>query len=203
MDVKKSGRGGKRAGAGRKKKGYVAPTRLSDLDVKAAMALSAPDDIETAAQEKAFAAIQALIRVMQHGDSESARVKACCSIIDRGYGKPSANVGGDPLLPFLGSAPVREAAPKIRDEARKYANLAIEILHRIAGAAQSDAARRQAADALLDRGLGKVATAQMQDELGKLRQLGKKEQQSQAAEQAGTGLYATPAPPSSHKPTLN
>lgn len=203
MEPKKSGRGGKRPGAGRKKKGHVPPTRLSEIDVKAAMALPALDDIETAAQKKARTAIQALIRVMLHGDSEAARVQACCAILDRGYGKPSANVGGDPLLPFLGSAPVRETAPEIRDEARKYANLAMEVLERISGAGSSEPARVSASRALLDRGFGKVATAQMQDELGKLRQLGKKEQQSQAAEQAGTGLYATPAPPAGHKPTIN
>ncbi len=59
--------------------------------------------IKELAQNNAELAIMALIRVAQHGKSESARVMAANSILDRGFGKPVqstevSGVDGKPIV---------------------------------------------------------------------------------------------------------
>jgi hypothetical protein len=186
--------GGARPGAGRKKKG-TASGSLSEIDLKAALAAPAPDEIETPALRKSRAAIDVLVKRMVHGRGEAAKIQAANAILDRGYGKPSVAVGGDPSLPFLGSAPIRELGLEIRDEARKYATVALEVLDRIAQFGNSESASVAAAKSLLDRGIGTVAVAKLPDEFAGLRKRGKKERAALAAEAAGTGRYAPPAPP--------
>lgn len=188
-------RGGKRPGAGRKKKGHQPRSALAEIDVRSALAAPAPEEIETRAQRRAREVIGALVKKLIHGLSESARVQAANAILDRGYGKPSVGTGGDPLLPFFGSQPVRDSAPEIRNEARKFANLAIEVLERIAIDGETEGASVTAAKSLLDRGCGTVAVAKVPDELAGLRKLGKKEQAERAADAAAVGRYAPPAPP--------
>lgn len=73
-------RGGKRDGAGRKKGSIARAT----IEQKATLADLAKSHTETA--------ILTLVRVMEHGESEAARVSAANSVLDRGYGKPSQAV---------------------------------------------------------------------------------------------------------------
>lgn len=195
-----SGRGGKRPGAGRKPKGYAKPSAMSELNRVSALATPAPDEIDGVAQRHARDAIEALVKLLFYGTSEAAKITAAKEILDRGYGKPAVDLGGDAaMLPFM-MAPASLAlqstslTSEIRTEARKYANLAIEQLRKIAADGASETAIASASKALLDRGLGTVAKARMPDEQ-RDRPLGKKEEAARAAEGAATGRYATPAPP--------
>lgn len=196
----KSNRGGKRPGAGRKPKGQKPPTAVAGVDLAAALASPPPDEIESVAKRHARSAIDALVKQITFGASESAKVAAANAILDRGYGKPTVEAGGDAMLPFLGTAPV-VATPSIgtqvREEARKFAHLAVEVLHRVATSGGSESARVQAAKALLDRGLGTVAAARMLSDLfdTKPQSIGKKEATQHAAKAAGTGRYAPRTPP--------
>lgn len=190
----KTKRGGKRPGAGRKPKGHASPTAVHGVDLVSAMTAPIPDDIETVAQQHARTALANLVKQMTHGTSDAARIRAAETVLDRGYGKPSTEPGGDLLLPFLGNAPARELSTGIRDEARRHANLAIEVLRRIADASDKESARVMASKALLDRGLGLVAAARLQENTVRL-DIGKKELAQQEAQDTATGRYATPAPP--------
>lgn len=194
----RSNRGGKRPGAGRKPKGHVPPTTVGGIDLAAALAAPIPDDIASIARGKVLAALDALVKQLQFGSSEAAKVAAANAILDRGYGKPAVDVGGDPVLPFLGvaPAPVADPADNLRALARGYANLAVEVLTRIASAGESESARVSAARSLWDRGLGTVGPAKLPDDFGK-RQVGKKEEMTRAATAAATGIYAVPSPPAS------
>jgi hypothetical protein len=192
----KSNRGGKRPGAGRKPKGWVKPSALSELNKIAALATEPPEEIDGVAQHHAKDAIEALVKLLFYGASEAAKITAAKEILDRGYGKPAVEIGGDAaMLPFM-HAPAATATltAEIRAEARKYANLAIEALRRIATNGASETAVASASKALLERGLGTVGKARMPDEQRE-RPLGKKEEAARAAHAAATGRFAPPAPP--------
>lgn len=197
----KSARGGKRAGAGRPKKGQISPTSIAPVDLAAVLAPPPPDEIEAVAKRHARSAIDTLVKQLLFGASETARVSAANAVLDRGYGKPTTEVGGDAMLPFFGVAPPAASAAsvstEIREEARKNARLAIEVLHRISTGGKVESARVQAAKSMLDRGLGTVAAARMLNDLfdAKPQSVGKKEIAQQAAQAAGTGLYAPRARP--------
>src|SRR5262245_58656861 len=124
----KSGRGGKRHGAGRKPKEQKPPSALPDIDLAAALQAPPPDDIESVASSKAKKAIGLLVKVICYGKSEQAKVNACNTILDRGYGKPSTDAGGFPQLSLfpIGVNVDVALANDIRDEARRFANLAID-----------------------------------------------------------------------------
>ncbi len=193
----KSARGGKRPGAGRKRKGHTSPSVVAGLNLASALASPPPEEIDGVAQRHARTAIDALVRLLTFGASEAAKIAAAKEILDRGYGKPAVDIGGDAaMLPFMMAPPAQSAslAGEIRAEARKYANLAVEVLRKIAADGQSESACASASKALLDRGLGTVGKARMPEEQ-RDRPLGKKEEASRAAEAAATGRYATPAPP--------
>src|SRR5262249_31913818 len=154
-----------------------------------------PDEIDALAQRELGANISALVRVMVHGQSETARITCCKEILDRGYGKPAVEIGGDaasPMLPLM-MAPSGQPAPGVgvtaafRAEARKYANLALEVLRRIRDYGKSETARAAAAKAINERGLGTVAPARMPDDMRDHAPLGKKEQRDRAAAAAATG----------------
>src|SRR5262249_35658720 len=141
----KSGRGGRRPGAGRKPKGYVKPSALSDLNRISALATEPPAEIDGVAQQHARTAIEALVKLLFYRGSEAAKITAAKEILDRGYGKPAVEIGGDAaMLPFM-MAPVQSTSltAEIRAEARKYANLAIEVLRKIAadGTSETGSAR--------------------------------------------------------------
>ena len=141
---KKSGRGGARPGAGRKPKGHVKPSALGPLTLAAAVASEPPAEIDGVAQRHARDAIGSLVRLLAHGSSEAAKITAAKELLDRGYGKPAVEIGGDaaPMLPFM-MAPAPSAislGEEIRAEARRYATLAIETLRRIAQDGQSETA---------------------------------------------------------------
>lgn len=197
-----SRRGGARLGPdgrplqGRKKKAFAGPTSLSELELKALLAEPVPDEIDAVAQQHASLAIETLARVLIYGSSESAKITAGKEILDRGYGKPAVEIGGDAaMLPFMmapSTAPTLTG--EIRAQARRYAPVAIAVLRKIAQDGQSETARAQASKALLERGLGTVGKARMSDEQRET-PLGKKEQAKRAAETAATGVYATPSPP--------
>jgi len=196
-DQAKSGRGGRRTGAGRKPKGYSKPSAISELNKISALATPPPDEIDGIAQRHAKTAIEALVKLLFYGSSEAAKITAAKEILDRGYGKPAVEIGGDAaMLPFMmAPAPAMESlAAEIRAEARKYANLAIEVIRKIAADGLSESAVATASRALLDRGLGTVGKARMPDEQ-RDRPLGKKEEASKAAAAAATGRYATPSAP--------
>ena len=193
-----SRRGGARPGAGRKKKGLSQPTSLSELELKALLAEPAPDEIDGLAQKHSSLAIETLSRLLVYGASESAKITAAKEILDRGYGKPAVEIGGDAallMLPFMQApALAQTTSAEVRTQARKYAAVAVAVLRKIAQDGQSETARAGASKALLDRGLGTVGKARMPDEQ-RDRPLGKKEEAARAAEAAATGVFATPAPP--------
>ena len=83
----KSGAGGKRSGAGRKKGAKNAKTL----------------EIEAAARRYAGEALKALVYVATKGESEPARVSAATALLDRAYGKPkqSVDVGASESLAAL------------------------------------------------------------------------------------------------------
>lgn len=74
---KKSGRGGRRPGAGRKK---GSENRAS---------LSQKTNLSFLARQHTEVAIRTLSEICENGDSESARVSAANALLDRGYGKPT------------------------------------------------------------------------------------------------------------------
>lgn len=194
----KSRRGGRRPGAGRKPKGYQKPSAVSDLNRVAALASEPPDEIDGVAQTHARDAIEALVKLLFYGSSEAAKITAAKEILDRGYGKPAVEIGGDAaMLPFMMPVPTAATTSMtaaIRSEARKYANLAIECLRKIARDGASETAIAAASKALLDRGLGTVGKARLPEEQ-RDRPLGKKEEAARAAEAAATGRYAPRKPP--------
>jgi len=193
-EPRKSNRGGKRPGAGRKPKAHVSGAAVAGVDLAAALAAPVPEDIESAAQKHARDALASLVKQMTHGKADAARIKAAEALLDRGYGKPSVEPGGEMMLPFLSSAPARDLSTEIRDEARKHAELAIAVLHRIAQGSDSESARVSAAKSLLDRGLGVPAPAKLTG-LQPTLDVGKKAAAAEAAANAAIGVYATPAPP--------
>src|SRR5262245_54165186 len=93
-------------------------------------------------------------------------VAAGNAILDRGYGKPAVEIGGDAaMLPFMAAPALAVSiSSEIRAEARRYATLAIEVLRKISDSGASESARVSAAKSLLDRGLGTVASARMPEE---------------------------------------
>lgn len=186
-------RGGKRPGAGRKKKAKSGVT-VDGIDLQAAIAAVPPAEIETAASPHARMAINALYKQLIGGASETAKVAAANAILDRGYGRPAVEVGGDALLPFQAAPVTPSVSNEIRAEARRYAMLAIEVLRRIADVGASESARVQAAKTLLDRGLGAVAPARNLDKLFD-RPAGKKAAAEKGAEEALTGIYSPRTPP--------
>ncbi len=185
--------GGKRVGAGRKPK-PVDPTIIDRSDVDLLTADATPDTVETAAQRHARLAIAALIKQLLNGKSESSRVMEANRILDRGYGKPTVDIGGDAILPFAEKTQRPDTGIEIRQEAQKYSRLAIEVLARIAQFGQSETAKVAAASSLLDRGLGTVGAAKLPEEFLE-RPLGKRMAAAQAAAMAATGRFATPPPP--------
>ncbi len=190
----KSKRGGARKGAGRKKKGHTSPTIVDGIDLQAALGAPAPDSIEAEAQKYVQTALADLVKLMVYAASETVRVKAACDILDRGYGKPSVDAGGLEQMSLFTVGTPPELAKGIREEARKHANLAIEVLRKIGADGESESARRAANKAILDRGLGMVAAAKL--EHGPVLNPGKK-QQAQEAAQAATreGPYSPIRPP--------
>lgn len=194
-EVRSKGKhGGRRPGAGRKPK-VLPATTLADEVVDLLIAEAHPDQIETAAQRHARTAITVLVRKLLKGRSESARVAAACEILDRGYGRPAVEIGGDAaMLPFVAVPALPSLSGEMRDESRKYANLAIEVLWRIAEFGNSETAVVAACKALLNRSLGTVGVAKMPDDF-RAQPIGKKERLQRAAELAAVGRYATPKAP--------
>lgn len=195
-------RGGARPGAGRKRKGLDQPTSLSELEVRALLAEPAPEEIDALAQRHASLGIETLSRLLLYGTSETAKIKAAKEVLDRGYGKPAVEIGGDaamPGLPLMMPPGATVATPsvsaEVRSQARKLARVAVEVLRKIAQEGESETARASAVKALFDRGLGTVGKARMPDEQRDEPAVGKKEQQQRAASAAATGKFATPAPP--------
>jgi hypothetical protein len=195
----KSKRGGARRGAGRKAKGHKSSSALPEIDLEAALAAPAPDDIESTAQAYSRGAIASLVKQLSFGKSETAKVNAANAILDRGYGKPSVDVGGlSQLSLFGGIRPAAVVGDEIRVEARKYANLAIEVLGSIATRGETEGARVSAAKSLLDRGVGTVQVAKVPEGL-QPKAMGKKEEAAVAARNAAAGKYAPPAAPGARR----
>jgi hypothetical protein len=201
----KSSRGGKRPGAGRKPKGFVKPSALSQLNKISALATEPPVEIDSAAQRHARTMVEELVKLLFYATSEAAKITAAKEILDRGWGKPAVEIGGDAaMLPFMvapTSSPSISLSEEIRTEAKKYGNLALETLRKIATSGSSETAIAAACKALLDRALGTVGKARMPDEQ-RDRPLGKKEEAARAAEAAATGRFATPAPPRQRPETM-
>lgn len=191
----KSRRGGARPGAGRKPKNHRPASALASIDLAAAMATPPPERLEQEAQRHARTALDALVKQLMAGKSESARVQAANALLDRGWGRPAIESPGEAMLPFFGVAPSRQLANELRTEARRFTSLAITTLQKIAEGGESESARVTAAKSLLDRGLGTVATAKVPDSPFQRRPLGKKEEAARDAQAAATGRYAPPPPP--------
>lgn len=195
-----SRRGGARKGAGRKKQAARSPTAINAVDLAAALEAKPPAEIDSALSGQARRSLDGLVKIMLHAGSDTARITAAEEVLDRGYGKPAVEIGGDaalPMLPFL-QAPTLAPTPTaaVRDEARRYANLAVLVLTKIAENSLSETARVAAHRALIKRECGTVGTARMPDEQ-RDQPMGKKEQAQRAAAAAATGRFATPAPPAS------
>lgn len=192
--------GGKRTGAGRKKKATIAPVVVAGIDLARALATPPPDEIDAYLRSRGQGSrsINALGQQLIYGTSEAAKIAAAITILDRSYGKPAVEIGGDAaMLPFMASPDAATAASDaaaLRAEARKWAPLAIEVLEKIRDNGASEAARTRAANVLIEREYGTVGKARLPDELRE-RPLGKKEEAIRAAETAATGRYATPPPP--------
>lgn len=197
-ETPKSAWGGKRRGAGRKPKAALAPVVVAGVDLARSLATPPPAEIDEYLSGEERASIQAMVVQLLHGTSEAAKISAAVEILDRGYGKPAVEIGGDstPMLPFLTApdAARTSASVEIRTEARKYAPLAVEVLRKIRDNGASENARVTAARALLTRRLGTVGKARLPDEQRE-QPMGKKEQANRAAEMAATGRFATPPPP--------
>ena len=60
-------------------------------------------ELRGAAQQYTMQALEVLVHVAQHGESESARVSAACALLDRGHGRPTqaVNVGADSSMAAL------------------------------------------------------------------------------------------------------
>ncbi len=60
-------------------------------------------ELRGAAQQYTMQALEVLVHVAQHGESESARVSAACALLDRGHGRPTqaVNIGADSSLATL------------------------------------------------------------------------------------------------------
>ncbi len=56
-------------------------------------------ELRGAAQKYTMQALEVLAHVAQHGESESARVSAACALLDRGHGRPTQAIAGDPEQP--------------------------------------------------------------------------------------------------------
>lgn len=195
-----SRRGGARKGAGRKKQAAKSPTAINAVDLASALEAPAPAEIDSALSGQARRSLDGLVKIMLHAGSDTARITAAEEVLDRGYGKPAVEIGGDGALPMLELmfAPSVTPAPTptatVRTEARRYANLAVLVLNKIAENSLSETARVAAHRALIKRECGTVGTARMPDEQRE-RPLGKKEEAQRAAAAAATGRFATPAPP--------
>jgi hypothetical protein len=150
------------------------------------MAAPPPEEIESVAQHHARSVLDNFVKQLLFGTSETAKIAAATSILDRVFGKPAAASGGDAVLPFFGAATSKPVASEIREEARKYAILAVEVLAKITTNGASETARVAAGRALWDRGLGTVAPARVPDEFG-FRPVGKKLEAERAAKTAGEG----------------
>lgn len=191
--ARRSLRGGARPGAGRPKKGQSRSLRFSAVDVRSAIEAPPPAEVDVVAQRNASHNIANLVKLLLYGESESAQIAAAKGILDRGYGKPAVEIGGDAaMLPFMlapDSQPSLTVSAEVRAEARKYANLALMVLQKIADDGRSESARAAANLAMLDRSIGTVGKARMPDEQRE-QPIGKKEQAQRAAQVAATGKYA-------------
>lgn len=79
-----SSRGGKREGAGRKKGiPNKATAELKDL-----------------ARQYTSEALEALVKILRESESDQAKVSAAREVLDRGYGKATTMIGGDPTAPL-------------------------------------------------------------------------------------------------------
>lgn len=58
-------------------------------------------DIKAIAQKYTATAIEELVKVLTTSESDPARVAAAREILDRGYGKPSQAISGDPDGPAI------------------------------------------------------------------------------------------------------
>lgn len=185
-------RGGARPGAGRKPAAARHPTALTAVDLAAALAAPPPAEIESALNGQARRSLDGLVKLMLHSSSDTARISAAEEILDRGYGKPGVEIGGDSAMPMLplqmAPQPTALSLSAVREEAKRYAHAAIAVLIKIAENSLSETARVAAHKALFKRELGTVGTARMPDETRE-RPLGKKEQAQAAAEIASIGLY--------------
>ena len=191
-DAPRPGRGGRRPGAGRKPKSHVPPAHLSEINIAASRARPVPERMESAALRHARKAIDTLLTVMLHGKSDPARVKAAEAILDRGWGKPSAEPGGDLVLPLFPDDQVRVLAEDLRELARKETNLAFDVLSAISERSLTESAQVAASKAIIDRTIGSVGVARVPESEYR-REIGKKEQAAQMADEMATDIYAVPS----------
>jgi len=82
-------RGGKRAGAGRKKGSKGRSPRSSPVIIAKAQEKR---ELREAARQFTHDALETLAAICKEGQSEAARVSAACALLDRGYGKPTQQV---------------------------------------------------------------------------------------------------------------
>jgi hypothetical protein len=104
--TKSNGRGGKRPGSGRKR---GTPNK-------------ATAEIKELARQYSEEAVKELARLATNAESESARVAAIRELLDRGYGRATQPIGGDPdnpLTVMVDASPRDKLAGRIAGVAAK------------------------------------------------------------------------------------
>ncbi len=86
--------GGARENSGGKREGAGRPKGATDVTLSAARILSPSQKWEFAeyALQHAYRAIDTLVHIMDHGDSDAVRVAAADKILDRSLGKAPAHI---------------------------------------------------------------------------------------------------------------
>ena len=79
-------------------------------------------EVRELAQEHTTAAIKKLVEIMEKGESEQAQLMAANSLLDRGWGKPTQPLAGDPE----GSALIDEHEAAILAEILRVASAGSE-----------------------------------------------------------------------------
>lgn len=103
----KPGRGGKREGAGRRP-GSISEKRKAELKAEATL--------KELARQHTSEALQTLVDMMQDtGTPPAARVAAVKEILDRGHGKATQVIAGDPENPIETVTKIELVAPAERN----------------------------------------------------------------------------------------
>ena len=91
---------------------------------KAAIPAGDRRDTRDLARQHTEVALRTLVDIAKHGASESARVAAASALLDRGWGRPTQQIGGDPTgAPIIvipaSREPAIDATPEVRPHGKR------------------------------------------------------------------------------------